>query len=107
MRDLERQIMTAAHSYNQELKELSEDTPQLLGQLRDAAKLADDNYRLGVLPISTYTEIQSQYLEGTDAVLNSRLDALRYLADLEYLSGEQLHDIGLPSSPAENVSRRD
>jgi cobalt-zinc-cadmium efflux system outer membrane protein len=102
MREVERKIVTAADSYKKELKKLGENAPQLLGQLREAAKLADDNYRLGVLPISTYTEIQSQYLEGTDAVLNSRLDALRYLADLEYLSGEQLHDIGLPSSPAEN-----
>jgi len=107
MREVEQKIMTAADSYKKELKKLGENTPQLLGQLRDAAKLADDNYRLGVLPISTYTEIQSQYLEGTDAVLNSRLDALRYLADLEYLSGEQLHDVSLPSSPAENFSRRD
>ena len=102
VREVERKIMTAADSYKKELKKLGENAPQLLGQLREAAKVADDNYRLGVLPISTYTEIQSQYLEGTDAVLNSRLDALRYLADLEYLSGEQLHDIGLPSSPAEN-----
>src|SRR6202011_560423 len=106
-REVERKIVTAADSYKEELKKLGENTPQLLGQLRDAAKLADDNYRLGVLPISTYTEIQSQYLEGTDAVLNSRLDALRYLADLEYLSGEQLHDVSLPSSQAENSSRRD
>ena len=102
IREVERKIMTAADSYNKELKKLGENTPRLLGHLRDAAKLADDNYRLGVLPISTYTEIQSQYLEATDAVLNSRLDALRCLADLEYLSGEQLHDVGLPSSPAEN-----
>ena len=106
MREVEQKIVTAADSYKKELKKLGENTPQLLGQLRDAAKLADDNYRLGVVPISTYTEIQSQYLEGTDAVLNSRLDALRYLADLEYLSGEQLHDIGLPN-PAENFSRKD
>jgi outer membrane protein, heavy metal efflux system len=96
MREVERKIMTAADSDKKELKKLGENTPELLGRLRDAAKLADDNYRLGVLPISTYTEIQSQYLEGTDAVLNSRLDALRYLADLEYVSGEQLHDVDLP-----------
>jgi outer membrane protein, heavy metal efflux system len=95
-REVERKIMTTADSYKKELKKLGENTPQLLGQLRDAAKLADDNYRLGVLPISTYTQIQSQYLEATDAVLNSRLDALRHLADLEYLSGEQLHDVDLP-----------
>jgi outer membrane protein, heavy metal efflux system len=94
MRDLERQIMTAAQSYNQELKELGEDTPQLLDQLRDAAKLADDNYRLGALPISTYTEIQLQYVDATDAVLSARLDALQNLSNLEYISGEQLHDIG-------------
>jgi cobalt-zinc-cadmium efflux system outer membrane protein len=98
MREVEQKVMAAADSYKKELKKLGENTPQLLGQLRDAAKLADDNYRLGVLPISTYTEIQSQYLEGTDAVLSSRLDALRYLADLEYLSGEQLHDVGSPSN---------
>jgi outer membrane protein, heavy metal efflux system len=106
-REVERKIMDAADSYKKELEKLGQNTPQLLGQLSDAAKLADDNYRLGVLPISTYTEIQSHYLEGTDAVLNSRVDALRYLADLEYLSGEQLHDIGLPSSTGENISRTD
>jgi cobalt-zinc-cadmium efflux system outer membrane protein len=97
-REVERKIVTAANSYREELKKLGENAPEFLGQLRDAAKLADDNYRLGVLPISTYTEIQSQYLEDTDAVLTSRLDALRYLADLEYLTGEQFHDIGLPGA---------
>jgi cobalt-zinc-cadmium efflux system outer membrane protein len=96
MRDLERQIMTAAHSYNQELKELGEDTPQLLEQLHDAAGLAGDNYRLGALPISTYTEMQLQYVDTIDAVLSSRMDALQNLSNLEYLSGEQLHDIGSP-----------
>ena len=79
MREVERKIVTAADSYKKELKKLGENMPQLLGQLREAAKLADDNYRLGVLRISTCTEIQSQYLQGTDAVLDSRLDALRYL----------------------------
>ena len=103
MRDLERQIMTAGQSYNQELKELGEDTPQLLDQLRDAAKLADDNYRLGALPISTYTEIQLQYVDATDAVLSARLDALQNLSNLEYLSGEQLHDIG----DQHNASRKE
>jgi cobalt-zinc-cadmium efflux system outer membrane protein len=106
MRDLERQIMTAAHSYNQELKELREDTPQLLEQLRDAAKLADDNYRLGALSISTYTEIQLQYVDATDAVLSSRMDALQNLSNLEYLSGEQLHDIGSPLDQR-NASRKE
>src|ERR1700757_836061 len=100
MRDVERQIMTAGQSYNQELKELGEDTPQLLEQLRQAAKLADDNYRLGALPISTYAEIQLQYVDTTDAVLSSRIDALQNLSNLEYLSGEQLHDIGFVSHTA-------
>ena len=107
VREVERKIINAADSYNKELKTLGEDPPQLLAQLRDAAKLADDNYRLGALPISTYTEVQSQYLDGTDSVLNARLNALQYLADLEYLTGEQLHDIGLPSSLSKNFSGKD
>jgi cobalt-zinc-cadmium efflux system outer membrane protein len=107
VREVERKIINAADSYSKEVKTLGEDPPQLLAQLRDAAKLADDNYRLGALPISTYTEIQSQYLDGTDSVLNARLNALQYLADLEYLTGEQLHDIGLPSSLSKNFSRKD
>jgi cobalt-zinc-cadmium efflux system outer membrane protein len=106
MRDLERQIMTAAHSYDLELKELGEDTPQLLERLRDAAKLADDNYRLGALPISTYTEIQLQYVDATDAVLSARLDALQNLSNLEYLTGQQLHDIGSPSDQR-NASQKE
>jgi outer membrane protein, heavy metal efflux system len=106
MRDLDRQIMTAADSYNQELKELNEDTPQLLEQLRDAAKVADDNYRLGALPISTYTEIQLQYVDATDAVLSSRTDALQNLSNLEYLSGQELHDIS-SSLDQRNASRKE
>jgi cobalt-zinc-cadmium efflux system outer membrane protein len=98
--------MTAAHSYNQELKELGEDTPQLLEQLRDAAKLAGDNYRLGALPISTYTEMQLQYIDTTDAVLSSRMDALQNLSNLEYLGGKQLHDIGSPLGQGDG-SRKD
>jgi outer membrane protein, heavy metal efflux system len=106
MRDLDRQIMTAADSYNQEFKELNEDTPQLLEQLRDAAKVADDNYRLGALPISTYTEIQLQYVDATDAVLSSRTDALQNLSNLEYLSGQALHDIS-SSLDQRNASRKE
>jgi cobalt-zinc-cadmium efflux system outer membrane protein len=94
MREVERQIMVAAHSYEQQLKELGSNPPQLLPQLREAAKLADDNYRLGALPIATYTDLQSQYLDTIDAVLSSRLEALQNLIDLEYLSGERLHDPG-------------
>ena len=105
MRDLERQIMTAAYSYNQLVKELGEDTPTLLEQLRDAADVADNNYRLGALPISTYTEIQLQYVDTTDAVLSSRVDALLNLSNLEYLSGERLHDVGTPSAQGTNSQK--
>jgi cobalt-zinc-cadmium efflux system outer membrane protein len=89
--------MMATHSYEQQLKELGTNPPQLLPQLREAARLADDNYRLGALPIATYTDMQSQSLDAIDAVLSSRLEALQNLTELEFLSGERLHDLGAPA----------
>ena len=42
----------------------------------NAAELADRHYRLGAVPIATYVELQKQYLEAVEALLDTKREAL-------------------------------
>ena len=53
----------------------------------DAAEEADRNYRLGAIPLTTYTQMQQSYIEGTIAVLDTRREALDALLQLRALNG--------------------
>ena len=53
----------------------------------DAAEEADRNYRLGAIPLTTYTQMQQSYIEGTNAVLDTRREALDALLQLRALNG--------------------
>ena len=64
-------------------------------KFRDAARKGDENYRLGALPIATYTELQKQYLDAVDALLSTQADALEARQQLELLSGINLGDAPL------------
>jgi cobalt-zinc-cadmium efflux system outer membrane protein len=54
---------------------------------RDAAELADRHYRLGAVPVSTYVELQKQYLEAVEALLETKEEALKAAQELELLTG--------------------
>jgi cobalt-zinc-cadmium efflux system outer membrane protein len=64
--------------------------PDSLKQLSDAAELGDRHYRLGSLPISTYTELQEKFLEATEAILDTQREALEGRQEIERLIGEPL-----------------
>ncbi len=53
----------------------------------EAAADADRNYRLGAIPLTTYTQMQQSYVEAVNAVLDTRREALEALLQLRALNG--------------------
>ncbi len=86
-RDIERQVITAALTYETKLREMAKWRPDSVQHFKDAAELADRHYRLGAVPISTYVELQKQYLEAVESLLDTKREALEAAAQLELLTG--------------------
>jgi cobalt-zinc-cadmium efflux system outer membrane protein len=90
MRQLEREVAAEASHYRIHVEELAKWPADTLDSFRAAAAEADEHYRLGALPLSTYTELQQQYIDSVSAVLDSQLSALEARLDLEQLTGTKL-----------------
>ncbi len=86
-REVEREVTEAWLILQTQRTRLAGWKPEALGTFAEAAQLADRHYRLGAVPISTYIEMQNQYLEATEAINASRLEILRASLDLEQLVG--------------------
>jgi cobalt-zinc-cadmium efflux system outer membrane protein len=89
-REVERNVLSAAGTYEAKLRELGKWRPDAVVQFREAAELADRHYRLGAVPVATYVELQKEYLEAVEAMLDTRKDALRARQELELLTGLNL-----------------
>lgn len=78
------------------------DTPQ---RFAAAAAEADRNYRLGAIPLATYTQIQDAYRSALVAVLDTRREALDALLQLRALAGGSLDaGAGRQAPPAAPVA---
>jgi cobalt-zinc-cadmium efflux system outer membrane protein len=86
-REVERKVIEAALIYETKLREMSKWRPDSAQQFKDAAELADRHYRLGAVPISTYVELQKQYLEAVESLLETEKEALEAAQNLELLTG--------------------
>ena len=75
-RTVERQVVEKALTYQTKLTEMAKWRPESVAEFRKAAALADRHYRLGAVPIATYVELQKQYLEAVEALLETRREAL-------------------------------
>ncbi len=110
-REIERRLREAGHAYELVLQEMSQWRTNALEELRDAASLGDRHYRLGALPVSTYVELQQQYVEAVDAILNAQQEALNHLQQIELLTGlgiEELRKADLkPASPPTNSNSKE
>ncbi|MEQ2008935.1 MAG: hypothetical protein ABMA26_19310, partial [Limisphaerales bacterium] len=51
------------------------------------------HYRLGAVPLATYIEMQKQYLEALEALLDTRRSALEASEQLHLLTGRSLNSI--------------
>lgn len=89
-REIERKIREQAAAYELHRKEMARWNPKVAEQLREAAALADRHYRLGAVPLATYLEVQSSYLEALEAIYATQADALNAQAELELLTGTKL-----------------
>jgi cobalt-zinc-cadmium efflux system outer membrane protein len=86
-RNVERQVVEKALMYQAKLTEMAKWRPESVAEFRKAAELADRHYRLGAVPIATYVELQKQYLEAVQALLETRREALEAAQQLELLTG--------------------
>jgi cobalt-zinc-cadmium efflux system outer membrane protein len=90
-REVERRVAQSAATLQAKQAEIETWRSGALGKLREAAELADRNYRLGAVPLMTYVEIQKHYLEATSALNDARKDALEAAQTLEILTGQKLY----------------
>ena len=86
-RELQRQVIEAALIYETKLREMAKWRPDSVQHFKEAAELADRHYRLGAVPIATYVELQKQYLDAVEGLLDTRKEALEAAARLELLTG--------------------
>ncbi len=89
--EVERAVTTRAAAYQTKTEEMSHWRADAVQRLREAAELADRHYRLGAVPIATYVELQKQYLDGLEAVLETRHEALAAAQELQRLTGINLN----------------
>lgn len=89
-RDLGRRIAQTALTYQTKLTEMGKWRPESVDEFRKAAELADRHYRLGAVPIATYVELQKQYLEAVNALLDTKREALEAAQELQRLTGLDL-----------------
>lgn len=102
LRDVERKIAAALNAYDTFLAEMAKWPADAAQRFRDAARVGDAHYRLGALPITTYTELQKQYLDTVDTLLRTQADALEARQQLELLTGLNLSDT--PVAPMRNAA---
>jgi len=86
-RDTEREVAQAAATYAAKLQEMDRWRPDAVTHFREAAELADRHYRLGAVPVATYVELQRQYLEAVNGLLDTKREALEAAQQLELLTG--------------------
>ncbi len=92
-RTVERQVVEQALTYQTKLTEIAKWRPESVAEFRKAAELADRHYRLGAVPIATYVELQKQYLDAVEALLDTKHEALAAGQQLELLTGLDIHAV--------------
>jgi cobalt-zinc-cadmium efflux system outer membrane protein len=90
-REVERRVTQNAASLESNRAEIEAWRSGAMAQLREGSESADHNYRLGAVPLTTYLEIQKQYLEANSAFNNAQKDALEAAQALEILTGQKLY----------------
>ena len=90
-RELERDVLIAAHGFATKLAETRRWAPESVEKFREAAELADRHYRLGAVPIATYVELQKSYLDAVEALLATQQEAIDHGLRLQQLTGLPLN----------------
>lgn len=94
---IERQVINHAMAYQTKLGEINHWQPDSVTKFQEAAELADRHYRLGAVPLATFVELQKQYLEAIETLLNTRLEALSAGQQLQALTGLDFTPVAIPT----------
>ncbi len=86
-RRIARDVFTTAAQYEAKRQALVRWEGQSARDFAAAAADADRNYRLGAIPLTTYTQMQQAYVEATNALLDTKREALEALLQLRALNG--------------------
>jgi len=86
-REIERKLAASVAAYETKRAEMAKWRSDSLQEFRQAAALADRHYRLGAVPVTTYVELQKQYLDAVEALLDTQHEALTLAGDIELLTG--------------------
>jgi len=90
-REVERRVTQTAATLELKRSEIETWKSGALSKLREATELADRSYRSGAVPLTTYVEVQKQYLEAISAFNGAQNDALEAAQTLEILTGRKLY----------------
>ncbi len=85
--EAERLATQAALTYETKLHDMARWQPDAVEHFKEAAEVADRHYRLGAVPIATFVELQKQYLEAVESLLDTKKEALEAAAQIELLTG--------------------
>ena len=89
--EVERRVAQSAAIFESKRDEIDKWQDETVAKFRDAAELADRNYRSGAVAVSIYVETQKQYLEMLATVHDLKKDALQAAQELEILTGLQVY----------------
>ncbi len=92
-REVERKVSETYLTYAARIYEISRTRPDAAQDFRETADLADRHYRLGAVPLATYIEMQKQYLEALEALLQTKQGALEASEQLHLLTGRSLNSL--------------
>lgn len=89
-RDAERSVRETVLIYESKLAEIAKTRGDSIQHFKEAAELSDRHYRLGAVPVTTYVELQTEYVEAIEGLHATKLEALEAALKLEALTGEKL-----------------
>ena len=90
-REVERRVTQNAATLEVKRAQIDKWQTAETAKFREAAEVADRNYRLGAVPLAIYVETQKQYLDVISAVNDMQRDALRAAQELEILTDVKLY----------------
>jgi cobalt-zinc-cadmium efflux system outer membrane protein len=90
-REVERRVTQSATTFEAKREQIAKWQVDTVAKFREAAELADRNYRLGAVALPVYVETQKQYLEIVGALQEMKKDALQAAQELEILTGLKLY----------------
>lgn len=90
VRKLHRDLVFHSESYRARKRQLADWSAKSVEEFKKAAELGDRHFRLGAIEVSTYLELQTQYLDAIDSLLELKEEAYEELLELELLTGASL-----------------